>query len=55
MVVFLYRPCAPQAYQCKISGSLCWFSFIAKTNGHPRFVTHKQLSVGKTTLLNGQG
>ena len=44
------RPSAPQAYQCKMSGSLWWGFFGAKTNGNPRFVKHKQLrSSGKST------
>ena len=37
------RPSVPQACQRKISGSLWWGFFGAKTNGNPRFLKHKQL------------
>ena len=45
------RPSAPQAYQHKISGSLWWELFSAKTNGNPRFVKHKQLRSSGAPLL----
>jgi len=49
------RPSAPQVYQRKISGSLWWGFFSAKTNGNPRFVKHTQLgSSGKSTELQNK-
>ena len=51
-ITWLYtdRPSAQQAYQHKISSSLLWWLFGAKTNGNPRFVKHQQLrNSGKST------
>ena len=43
---------AAQAYQRKISVSLWWGFFDAKTNGNPRFLKHKQLRSSGAPLLD---